>query len=75
MKKSLQVQKWHCAKMLGVNRGKWRNNGDGRDGGRCGQKASLSKNPRLSVSVYADVFFSTSSHFFRETPIRDSQFF
>jgi len=43
--------------MLGVNRGKWRDDDEyGRDGGRCGQKASLSINPRLSV--YAHVFFA-----------------
>ena len=43
--------------MLGVNRGEWRDDDEyGRDGGRCGQRASLSKNPRLSV--YADVFFA-----------------
>jgi hypothetical protein len=41
--------------MLGVNRGERRDNNDGRDGARCGQRASLSKNPRLSV--YADAFF------------------
>jgi hypothetical protein len=50
------VRKRHCAKMLVVNRGEWRDDDEyGRDGGRCGQRASLSKNPRLSV--YADVFF------------------
>ena len=39
--------------MLGVNRGEWRDDDEyGRDGGRCGQWASLSINPRLSV--YAD---------------------
>jgi len=43
--------------MLGVNRGEWHDYDEyGREGGRCGQRASLSKNPRLSV--YADVFFA-----------------